>query len=80
MATESSVRRWMGVREVSEYLGLRPSTIYAMTHTRRIPHYKRGNILRFRQDEIDEWMEGGKIETEREYLTRITGGEDGTSA
>lgn len=60
--------RWMSVTEVAEYLGLKPSTIYAYVSERRIPHYKRGHLVRFREDEIDAWMNETRVQTNAEQL------------
>jgi excisionase family DNA binding protein len=51
---------FLGVREVACYLGVRPSTIYAMVERKGIPHYKVGRLVRFKKFEIDEWMAGQK--------------------
>lgn len=65
--------RWMGVKEVSEYLGVKPATIYAYVSERRIPFHKvpGSQLLKFKASEIDEWMETGRVETKEEYLARI---------
>lgn len=38
---------------------LKPSTIYALTSKRKIPHYKRGGKLYFRQSELVAWLSEG---------------------
>jgi len=43
--------------EVAEMLGVKPSTIYQWTHEGFIPHVKINNLVRFRQNDIDEWIE-----------------------
>jgi len=48
---------FLGVREVAFYLGVKPSTIYAMVERKGIPHYKVGRLVRFKKFEIDEWMD-----------------------
>jgi excisionase family DNA binding protein len=50
------------IGEISQYLKLRPSTIYAMVAEKRIPHFKVGRLLRFKKSEIDLWMEGNRKE------------------
>jgi excisionase family DNA binding protein len=42
------------VEEVSEYLSVKVSTVYAKVS--EMPHYKVGNLLRFKKEEIDAWM------------------------
>jgi len=43
--------------EVAEMLGVKPSTIYQWTHEGFIPHVKIRNLVRFRQYDIDKWIE-----------------------
>ncbi len=50
----------MDVEEVSAYLGIPKSTVYALSMRARIPHFHIGKLLRFRKDAIDNWLsEGG---------------------
>lgn len=62
-------RRWMNVSELADYLGLKPSTIYQYIGERRIPYYKKGHLVRFREEEIDRWMEASRVKTAEETLT-----------
>ena len=50
------------ISEISEYLNLKPSTIYAMVAEERIPHFRVGRLVRFKKSEIDLWMEGNRKE------------------
>ena len=50
------------VKELAEYLGLQISTIYAWVHTRQIPYYKIGRLVKFRADEVEQWVKERKIE------------------
>ena len=44
------------VKELSKYLMVKPSTLYAWASRGIIPHYKVYGLLRFKQDEIDAWI------------------------
>ena len=59
---------WMSVTDVAQYLQLKPSTIYAYVSTKKIPHYKRGHLVRFRKDEIDNWRDETRVDTTAEQL------------
>jgi excisionase family DNA binding protein len=49
------------VKGLCEYLRVTPKWVYEQTHLNAIPHYKlTGKALRFRRDEIDNWLEGLK--------------------
>ena len=53
---------FLNIHEISEYLGIKPSTIYAMVEAKKIPHYKIGRLIRFKKSEIDFWMETQKMQ------------------
>ncbi len=44
------------IKELSAYLGIKRSTLYA--RITEIPHYKINRLMRFRKAEIDVWLEG----------------------
>lgn len=48
--------RIMGVQELAEYLGMSDKWVYDQTGSQRIPYFKLGSILKFRQKEIDKWL------------------------
>ena len=50
------------IRDLSRYLGIRPSTLYVMVEERSIPHYRIGRLVRFRKSEIDRWMEQKQVQ------------------
>jgi len=67
-----------GVLEVASYLKMGKSAIYKLTMDRQLPHYKMGKILYFRKEEIDNWINKGKVKTQQEireeadsYLSRM---------
>ncbi len=54
------LKEFFNIQDLSRYLGIKPSTLYVMVEERSIPHYRIGKLIRFRQSEIDAWMEGNK--------------------
>jgi excisionase family DNA binding protein len=50
------------IQDLSKYLGIKTSTLYAWVGEKRIPHYKVGQLVRFKRSEIDLWMEGNRKE------------------
>jgi excisionase family DNA binding protein len=44
------------VRALSEWLQVKPSTIYLWAEQGGIPHLKLGRLLRFDSEEIDAWL------------------------
>lgn len=51
------------VKSLSEYLDLKPATIYSMTSRKQIPFYKKGKKLYFKKSEIDKWLDDGRVLT-----------------
>ena len=50
------MRTLMNAEQVSQYLGVKVSTIRKWTHYRYIPHIKIRGTVRFDRDEIDAWL------------------------
>ena len=47
---------WLTVKEASEHYKIKKSTLYHWVASGTIPHYKIGQLVRFKKDEIDEWL------------------------
>ena len=45
------------VPELSVYLGIKAKTLYAKIEAGEIPYYRIGRLVRFRLDEINNWLE-----------------------
>jgi excisionase family DNA binding protein len=50
-------RRYLGIEEASQYLGLTKGTLYVWVCQRRIPYLKIGKLLKFDIIEIENWLE-----------------------
>ena len=50
----------MTIAELSEYLSIKPKTLYSLAGRKEIPHYRIKRLLRFKRSEVDEWMEGNR--------------------
>jgi len=57
---ETKTLGFWSIQDLSNYLGIKTSTLYAMVEEKKIPHYKIGRLVRFKRSEIDTWMEGNK--------------------
>ena len=62
-------RKWMNVQQVAAYLSISTSYIYKRTSTMEIPLYKRGIILFFLKEDIDNWLVGFRQKTRHEIET-----------
>ncbi len=47
----------LNVKQVANYLQLKPSTIYAWAQGEKIPAFKIGRTWRFRRSDLDAWLE-----------------------
>ena len=62
------------IKEVAEYLKLKEKTAYALVARGEIPGFKVGGSWRFRQSDIDEW-----INAKAKQRGGNTGNDDGVS-
>lgn len=61
--------RYLNIEQVAEIIGVPKSFIYRRTargHDDPIPHYRLGGHLRFKLDDVEEWIERHRNETERQ--------------
>lgn len=61
---------FMNIEEASSFLGFTKSSIYGMTHERKIPHFKVGKRLYFKKADIVNWITSTKITTKQELNER----------
>jgi excisionase family DNA binding protein len=52
------------INDLSDFLKIKKSSLYARVEKKEIPHYKIGNLIRFRKNDLDRWLDGKKIEPE----------------
>jgi excisionase family DNA binding protein len=51
------------VKEISKYLGVKPSWVYGRVHNNTLPHIKVGKYLRFRKVDVDGWLKLNQTRT-----------------
>lgn len=49
--------RLLGAHEVAEIIGMTVDYVYVLCRKGEIPHLKFGRTLRFRDTDIDQWLE-----------------------
>ena len=54
------MKKLIGIKELSEHLGVAVGTIYSWTFMKVIPYYKIGRLVKFDEAEIDKWLEERK--------------------
>jgi excisionase family DNA binding protein len=50
-------KRFLGVKELAQYIGIKTGTIYVWVCHRKIPYLKIGGSLKFDLHEIEKWLE-----------------------
>lgn len=58
------------LEETMIYTGCARTTLYRLTSSKEIPHYKLGQALRFKKSELDEWLTRNKVSTTKEIESR----------
>ncbi len=54
-------RRYIGVVELADYLGLTKGTVYVWVCHRKIPYFKVGRLVKFDLHKIEKWLEETSI-------------------
>ena len=60
--SERALKEFLVIDELSQYLGIKKSSLYSMVERREIPFYKIGRLVRFKKEDIDAWVESLKFE------------------
>jgi len=63
--SELNMDKWLTLEQIAEYLQMSTSSIYKMAQTGKIPAYKVGRQWRFKKEEIDKWVERGRLQEAR---------------
>ncbi|MFA5349924.1 MAG: helix-turn-helix domain-containing protein [Candidatus Omnitrophota bacterium] len=54
-------KRFLGINELSEYLGITKGTLYVWTCQKKIPYLKVGRLVKFDLREIETWLSKKRI-------------------
>ena len=79
-STQSRINSpWMTTAEVSEYLSVSAGTVRNWVSQRTIPFARRGRVVRFHKDRIDQWLFAGACRGRRSLADGATGRESSRS-
>ena len=56
-------KRFLGLEELSQYLGLAKGTLYIWVCHKKIPYLKIGRLVKFDLQEIEGWLKDKRVET-----------------
>ena len=56
-------RRYLGIKELADYLGIAQGTVYVWVCHRKIPYTKVGRLVKFDLLKIDKWLASNTVES-----------------
>jgi excisionase family DNA binding protein len=60
---ENDLKEFLNIKDLSDYLSMRKSTLYSMVESKEIPFFRFGRLIRFKKEEIDMWIENHREKT-----------------
>ena len=57
------MKEFLNIKELSDYLNMRKSTLYSMVESKDIPFFRFGRLIRFKKKDIDIWLESHREKT-----------------
>lgn len=54
-------KRFLDVKELSGYLGVKEGTLYVWVCYKKIPHVKMGKLVKFDLQEIENWLKTKRV-------------------
>lgn len=57
--SEPIIEKWVTLKEVQSYLGVRRETVLQWIAKRNLPAYKVGRLWKFKLTEVDDWVRSG---------------------
>ena len=68
-------KKYLTVEEAAEYIGTTKNYLYKLTSNNKIPYYQpTGRKCLFKREELDVWIEKGRISTNDEIEQRAVTG------
>ncbi len=58
-------KRFIGIKECAEYLGVTVGTLYTWICYRKIPYVKIGRLVKFDLQKIEQWIKEREVKTIR---------------
>jgi excisionase family DNA binding protein len=56
---------WLDIKELTLYLKIKEKTLYSLVAKGLIPCYRVNRLVRFRKDEIDQWINTKKVKSSK---------------
>ena len=59
----NAVPEILSIKQAAIFLNSKVTTLYEKTSAKTIPHFKKGNRLYFKREELEAWIQKGKVKT-----------------
>ena len=56
------MNKFLNVPQLAEKLVVSTKTVYGWILLKKVPYYKVGRLVRFDENEINDWLKNGKVE------------------
>jgi excisionase family DNA binding protein len=56
-------KQYYTIKEISQFLSLKQSSLYSKAKSGQIPHYQIGRLIRFKLTEVEQWMQTNRTGT-----------------
>ena len=56
------MEKFLSVEQIAEWLGVSPKTVYRWKDSGLLPHYLLGRCVRFRESDVEDFLEGRRVE------------------
>ena len=53
---------WLSTQDAAKRLGITPRTLYRFIDQGELPAYRLGRVIRLKQEDVDQFIEGSRIE------------------
>jgi excisionase family DNA binding protein len=60
--SRTTEKRFLGIKQLAVYLGIKEGTIYVWVCHRKIPYIKVGRLVKFDLHKIEKWLEQTSVE------------------
>jgi excisionase family DNA binding protein len=61
-SADKKIKAFFTPDELAEFLAISKATVYRLVGKRQLPFHKIGNVLRFKKEDIEKYLEGGRTE------------------
>ncbi len=61
-------KRYINIKELSEYLGIKVNTVYAWVFQKKIPYIKLGKLVKFDLLELENWLKDKRVKSIKDKL------------